>query len=137
MRISSIGYFQVNNAYFSSIYSVVVTYGGVQVDEDGSRDVFAATSLSEESLIGAAFDLILRIWVRLAISFEAMLEKVSVDGSICLLPGCAELKIGAMSEDVEEQVEHIGSGLQLPGTISKLSTSLADVDVADLYIGGE
>jgi len=38
-------------------------YRRVQVDEDGTRDVFAATSLSEEGLVGSALAEFLRIGV--------------------------------------------------------------------------
>ena len=50
------------------------TYGGVQVDKDGARDVFAVASLREEGLERATLVEILRIGVRTAVSLEAVLK---------------------------------------------------------------
>lgn len=74
---------------FSSTRLGGVTYGGVQVYEDGARDVFAAARLSEERLEGAVRLRFLGLGVRLAISLEAMLEEVAGILSIKVLPrGC-------------------------------------------------
>lgn len=50
---------------------------GVQVDEDGTRDVFAAASLGEESLVRARLTKLLRIGVGAAIRQQAVLEEVA------------------------------------------------------------
>ena len=55
---------------------MVSTYRGVQVDEDGTRDVFAAAGLSEEGLEGAALGEVCRIGVGTTVGKEAMLEEV-------------------------------------------------------------
>ena len=52
----------------------LATYRGVQVDEDGTRNVFAAASLREEGLERAALVEILRIGVRTTVSLEAVLK---------------------------------------------------------------
>jgi hypothetical protein len=57
------------------------TYRGVQVDEDGTRNVFAAASLREEGLERAALVELLRIGVRTTVSLEAVLKKVP--GEVC------------------------------------------------------
>ena len=53
-----------------------VDWRRVQVDEDGTGDVFAAAILSEEGLERATLREIRRIGVRTAVSLQAMLEKV-------------------------------------------------------------
>ena len=53
-----------------------VDWRRVQVDEDGTGDVFAAASLREEGLERAALVEILRIGVRTTVSLEAVLKKV-------------------------------------------------------------
>lgn len=72
---------------FSSTRLRGVTYGGVQVYEDGARDVLAAARLGEEGLVGAVLLRFLRLGVRLAISLQAMLEEVAGFLSIIVLPG--------------------------------------------------
>lgn len=52
------------------------TYGGIQIDEDRARDVFATTSLGEEGLVGAGLDGFCLLRVGATILFQAMLEKV-------------------------------------------------------------
>ena len=47
---------------------------GVQVDEDGTRHVFAAARLGEEGLEGARVSYILRVRVGPAIGSQAVLE---------------------------------------------------------------
>lgn len=53
------------------------TYGGIKVDEDGSRHVFAAAGLGEESLVGASLTDVTRIRVGTSVGLQAMLEQVS------------------------------------------------------------
>ncbi len=48
----------------------------VQVDEEGTGDVFAAAGLGEERLVRAAIKDILRVRIRATIRSETMLEKV-------------------------------------------------------------
>jgi len=50
---------------------------GVQVDEDGARNVFATARLCEEGLVGAPSPYILRIGVGPAIGAQAVLEQVA------------------------------------------------------------
>ena len=56
------------------------TYRGVQVDEDGARNVFAVASLREEGLARASLVERLRIGVRATISLEAVLKEVPEEG---------------------------------------------------------
>jgi hypothetical protein len=92
-------------------------YRGVQVDEDGARDVFAAASLREEGLERAALVELLRIGVRATVSLEAVLKEV---------PEGAGLANGLRGGRVESRY------VQLPGAVTELGTGLADVEVADL-----
>jgi hypothetical protein len=55
------------------------TYGGIQVNKDGPWDVFSASSLSEESLVGASLRLVLSVRVGTSISLQTMLQEVSID----------------------------------------------------------
>lgn len=91
-------------------------YRGVQVDEDGARNVFAIASLREEGLERAALVELLRIGVRTTISLEAVLKKVPEEASLAT-----------------ELMGRVGSRyVQLPGAVTELGTGLADVEVADL-----
>lgn len=54
----------------------LVDRGGIQVDEDGARDVFSAARLGEEGLVRATLGEILSIRVGTAVSLEAMLQQV-------------------------------------------------------------
>lgn len=56
----------------------MATYRRVQVDEDGTGDVFAAASLCEEGLVGSALAEFLRIGVGATIRQETVLEEVPV-----------------------------------------------------------
>ena len=53
-------------------------HGGVEVDEEGTRDIFAAASLGEEGLEGAALNCVGVVRVGAPVCFEAMLEEVAV-----------------------------------------------------------
>lgn len=55
----------------------MATYRRVQVNEDGTRDVFAAAGLSEEGLVGSALAEFLRIGVGATIRQKAVLEEVA------------------------------------------------------------
>lgn len=55
----------------------LVDGGGVEVDEDGARHVFAAAGLGEEGLVGARVADILDVGVGTAIGTKAVLEKVA------------------------------------------------------------
>lgn len=48
----------------------------VQVDEEGTGDVFAATGLGEKGFVGTAIEDILRIGIRATIQSETVLKKV-------------------------------------------------------------
>lgn len=54
----------------------LVNGGGVEVDEDGARDVFAVAGLCEEGLVRATLDDVLGIGVGAAIHAEAVLQQV-------------------------------------------------------------
>lgn len=60
------------------------TYRGVQIYENGARDVFPVASLGEESLVGSSLCHVLCIGVRTAIRLEPMLQKVSAAASVSL-----------------------------------------------------
>ena len=66
---------------------------GVQVDEDGTRDVFAAASLGEEGLVRARLTKFLRIGVGAAIRQQAVLEEVTEGYGVSL--EMANLGVGA------------------------------------------
>jgi hypothetical protein len=53
-----------------------VDWRRVQVDEDGTGDVFAAASLGEEGLVGTALTKLLRIGVGTTIGEQTVLEEV-------------------------------------------------------------
>lgn len=53
-----------------------VTYGWIEIDEDGAGHVFATASLSEEGIEGAALSEISRIGVWFAVCLQTMLEQV-------------------------------------------------------------
>ena len=90
----------------------------VQVDEDGTRHVFAAAGLGEEGLVGATLAELLRIGVGTTIGQQAVLEEVpEVIVSV--------LTVGFGAHAVRDNV-------QLPGAVAQLCASLADVKVADL-----
>lgn len=57
--------------------STACTYRRVQVDEDGTGDVFAAASLGEEGLVGTSLAKLLRIGVGTTIREQAVLEEVA------------------------------------------------------------
>ena len=56
----------------------LVDGGRVEIDEDGSRDVFAVAGLGEEGLERAGIAKVLRVRSRTAISSEAVLEQIAV-----------------------------------------------------------
>lgn len=55
----------------------LVNGGGVEVDEEGSRHVFAIAGLGEEGLVGAFGGDILEVGVRTTILTKAVLEEVA------------------------------------------------------------
>lgn len=52
------------------------THRGVEIDEDGAGDIFAAAGLGEESLEGALLANVFGIRVGTTISLEAVLEQI-------------------------------------------------------------
>jgi hypothetical protein len=56
---------------------VISTYRRVQVDEDGTGDVFATAGLGEEGLVRTILTKLLRIGVGAAIRQQAVLEEVA------------------------------------------------------------
>lgn len=98
-----------------------LTYRRIKVDEDRTRDIFAATGLGEEGLVGATVsDIVGKVLVIVTISLEAVLEQVPKLGGSVMSP-CANV---AKQEAVKN--------LQLPSSVTKLGTSLANVKVTDL-----
>ena len=57
---------------------MICTYRRVQIDEDGARDIFAISSLSEEGLEGPLLANVACVRVNTAICFEAVLEEIPV-----------------------------------------------------------
>lgn len=89
------------------IHTRYVTYGRVQINEDGSGDVFAVASLREEGLGRATFSDISRVGIGATVSLEAVLEQV---------PG----------QFVSMRVRRIRVGVgdvQLPGAVAELDTA--------------
>jgi hypothetical protein len=101
----------------------LIDRAGVQVDEDGSGDVFARTGLREDGIELAAVVESLGIRVGTAILLETVLEEVAVDGRL-------ESGIYDIWADTRDDV-------QLPGTVPELGSGLADVEVKDLSDGGQ
>jgi hypothetical protein len=50
---------------------------GVEVDEDGTRDIFPTSSLREDGIELAGVVQCLRVWIRATILLQAMFEEVS------------------------------------------------------------
>lgn len=95
----------------------LIDRAGVQVDEDGSGDVFAGTGLREDGIELAAVMEGLGIRIGAAILLETVLEEVAAEG-------VRDQYIGYMSRCQDN--------VQLPGTISELGSGLADVEVKNL-----
>lgn len=55
----------------------LINRGGVEVDEDGSRHVFAIAGLGEECLVRATIGAVLEVGVRTTIRAKAVLEEVA------------------------------------------------------------
>lgn len=94
------------------------TYRGVQVDKDGTGNVFAAVGLSEEGLVRTILSEILGFGVGATVRKETVLEEVT------------ESIASAVERSSWEECR--SSHVQLPGAVTQLGTSLADVKVADL-----
>lgn len=90
---------------------------GVEVDKQGAGHVFAAAGLGEEGLVGAWVADVLKVGVGPAVRAQTVLEKVA-RGPGQPKAGCTFLRGGV--------------DLQLPGAVSELGTSLAQVQVKDL-----
>ena len=96
----------------------LVDGGRVEIDEDGTRDVFSASSLSEDSVELTRVVESLGVRVRTTILFETVFEQVpAITSTSKLLCGC--------------EFEH----LQLPSAVSELRTGLADMEVKNLQSG--
>ena len=79
------------------------TYRGIQIDEDGARNVFAAARLRKEGLQRSTFRQMRRVGIGATVGLEAMLEQV---------PGVfASIRIRGM-----RAVE----GVQFPGGVTEL-----------------
>jgi hypothetical protein len=99
----------------------LIDRAGVQVDEDGSGDVFARAGLREDGVELAAVVEGLGIRVGTAILLETVLEEVAADGRL-------ESRIYNIWTDTKDDV-------QLPCTVPELGSGLADMEVKDL-LGG-
>ena len=93
-----------------------VNWRWVEINEDGSWDVFAAAGLAEEGVVRTAVTKILGIWVRTSIWKKTVLEKVTTTSSTLTI----SIKYHAYS--------------QFPSSVTKLDTSLADVKVQNLKV---
>lgn len=90
--------------------------GRVQVEEDRPGDVFAVAGLGEEGLVRATLGDVVCVRVGPAVRAEAMLQKVAVrERSAAIV-----------------QRGRSGADKQLPGVVTKLDASLAQVNVEDL-----
>jgi hypothetical protein len=66
-----------------------VAYRRVQIDEDGTRNVFSASGFSEKGLVGATFRRV-RIRVGTSIGLETVLKQVAVAGVLVRGFGASE-----------------------------------------------
>lgn len=110
---------------FLSLLWALYTHRRVQIDEDGAGNVFAAAGLGEEGLEGTSVANVTGIGVRTTVSLEAMLEQVPEGQSSVWIIIFLRIAGGGLRGGEEIDV-------QLPGAVSQLGTSLADVKVADL-----
>ena len=72
-----------NQHNYPSHVTFPCTYGWVEIDEDGPRDIFSGTGLSEEGLERTGLANVSGLWVGTAIRLEAVLEKVAVSRQLC------------------------------------------------------
>lgn len=98
----------------------------VQIDEDGTGNVFAAACLGEESLVGTAIDGVLNIGIGTAIVSETMFEQVPVKRIECKPDNAYAFAFAfafAVALSMRRGVKH----LQLPSAVTELGTGLAQV----------
>jgi hypothetical protein len=98
----------------------LVNRGGVEVDEDRTRDVFSAARLCEHSIELAAIVEGLRIGVGTSILLEAVLEQVAGYILVGVQGGISIVRYG---------------NAQFPRTVSELRTGLADMEMKNLSPG--
>jgi hypothetical protein len=114
VRISSIGY-----TYQHSIDIVCnpATYGRVQIDEDGTGDVFAVAGFGEESLERASLRQMLRVGIRTTVGSKAVLEQV---------PGAfVSMRVRGMRSFGD---------IQLPRAVPQLHARLTNVEMCNLIL---
>ena len=94
---------------------------GVEIDEERARDMLSTTGLSEEGLEGAGIANVLGVRVGTTISTKAMLQEVAV--MVESVRRNVMLRVGALFR----------VDVQLPSRVTQLGTSLADVEVKNLW----
>jgi hypothetical protein len=98
-----------------------VAYRRVQVDKDGTRNIFATVRLSEESLEGSSlYSLGVRVWC--SIWLQAMLQQISAPSQL----GYASLVSKWYVVPKSRRNEEI---LQFPGAVTELDTGLPNVEM--------
>lgn len=106
--------------------SNLVDGGRVEIDEDGARNMLASAGLGEEGLVGTGVAQIGGIGVGKTIRSEAVLEKVAI--------GRRRLALGMVSgSKLRRLLWRKGVNVQLPSRVTELGTSLAQVEVDNLY----
>ncbi len=93
--------------------------GRVQIDEDGSRDIFAIAGFGEEGLERPGISNVLGIRVGTAIGSEAVLEEVAISG------------VNGGSYGAEARERRCGVS-QFPCAVAELGASLAQMEMKDL-----
>lgn len=99
---------------------------GVEIDEERTGDVLAAAGLGEEGLERARVAQVRGIGVGTTIGAEAVLEQVAVWRVSVQCRGKQTGKTRVRRDDAEEGY------VQLPGRVTKLGTSLAEMKVNNL-----
>ncbi len=95
------------------------SYRRVEVDKDGSGDIFAIASLGEESFEGASIAYVFCVCIGTTVGLKTMFEEVSGRG-----------EAGELDAEANGGEEHFN--IQFPSSVPKLGASLANVKVADL-----
>lgn len=105
----------------SSSVSGSMTNRRVEINKDGAGNVFAATGLGEKRLVGATgADFVGDAGIVTTIRAEAVLKQVPVETE--------------MSMGIDTRQNFGNSDVQLPGRVTELNTSLAEMDMTDLTI---
>jgi hypothetical protein len=102
-------------------------YRRVQINEDRAGDIFAVARLGKEGLKRTTLvDFLALLGIQATIRAQTVLKEI---------PELLTQRDDECFEANGQVWVKSGEDLQLPSTITKLSTSLADVKMADLYSG--